>query len=316
MELNKELINIFKTANIELRKKYSPIKKLGKGKIRKELEIKQMSVLHENKLKELSKKGDIVGVDGSKNKIGNLYPHYLMGIMAMAKPMDLNKTSITIPCVYSPLISKLEQNESEEEERSIMARLEATVAIDSIKKYNPYILMMDGSLMTYRIRCSGEWEELKKIAVSNNVLLIGVIEEIKTKEISSYLINKDIDIDEDIYDKEILFGVLEEGEYVTINPNKSKKNKENIASCFLRTSSDPNVIGIDFLEDQREYIEEICDIVYTLTPRNSRGIPIWLDIVDKEVKISDEMMKALVETYIDDDLSKIFLKAKRENRSL
>lgn len=316
MDLNNDLIKIFKETNEQLRKKYTPISQIGKNRIREVLDIEKMNNLKEVELREIHKRGDIVGVDGSKNRIGNLYPHYLIAINAMAKPMDLDKKPITIPCIYTPIISGFDQKESEEEEKSIMARLEAKVAIEAIEKYSPYILMMDGSLMTYRIRCLEEWEKLKSIALSRNVLLIGIIEEIKTKELSTYLIKKKIDITEDLYDKEILFGVLEEGEYININPSKSKKNKEKIASCFLRTSTDPNVIGIDFLEDQRDYIKEICDIVYTLTPRDSRGIPIWLDIVDKEVKISDEMMKALVETYIDEDLSKIFLKAKRENRSL
>lgn len=316
MDLNKDLINIFKETNEQLRKKYNPIKQIGKSKIREALDIKKMNNLEEIKLREIHERGDIVGVDGSKNRVGNLYPHYLMAIKAMAKPMNLNKNPIEISCIYTPIISGFDQKDSEEEEKSIMARLEAKAAIKAIEEYTPYILMMDGSLMTYRIRCLEEWEKLKQMALDKNVLLIGVIEEIKTKELFTYLLKKKIDITEEMYDKEILFGVLEEGEYININPSKSKKNKEKIASCFLRTSTDPNVIGIDFLEDQRHYIEEICDIVYTLTPRDSRGIPIWLDIVDKEVKISDEMMKALVETYIDEDLSKIFLKAKRENRSL
>ncbi|SHK09715.1 DNA double-strand break repair nuclease NurA [Tepidibacter formicigenes] len=315
MELNNNLINNFKKINLQLKNKYKPIKDIGTRKIRDILDIKKTKKLSQNELKKIRNRGDIIGVDGSKNKIGNLYPHYLMAIQSLAKPMDFSKDPIFKSIVYSPLIDNTDLKESEDKEKNIMAKLEVEVALESIEKHNPYILMMDGSLMTYRIKCSYEWEKLKKTALNNNVLLIGVIEEIKTKEMGNFL-KEEINISEDIYDKEILFGLLKEGEYISINSKKSKKNEEAIASCFLRTSTDPNVIGIDFLEDQRDYIDEICNVVYTLTPKSSRGIPIWLDIVDKEVKISNEMMNALVETYIDKELVDLFLKPKRENRSL
>ncbi|SHH50713.1 DNA double-strand break repair nuclease NurA [Tepidibacter thalassicus] len=315
MELNNNLINDFKKVNLELKNKYKPIKNIETKKIRGILNIKKMKKLNQIELKKIHEKGDIIGVDGSKNKIGNLFPHYLMAIQSLAKAMDLRKKPIFKSIVYSPLIDSLDLKEAEDKEKNIMAQLEVDAALESIQKHNPYILMMDGSLMTYRIKCSSEWEKLKKAAINNNVLLIGVIEEIKTKEMVSFL-KKEISIDENTYDKEILFGLLKESEYIYINSKKSKKGEAGISSCFLRTSSDPNVIGLDFLEEQRDYLDEICNTVYTLTPKHSRGIPIWLDIVDKEVKISDEMMNALVETYIDKELVNLFLKPKRENRSL
>ncbi|OPJ55047.1 DNA double-strand break repair nuclease NurA [Alkalithermobacter paradoxus] len=316
MEINESLVKEFKKANENLREKLGSIKKIDKSNVRKLLDIRKVDKLNQKEIENILKNRDIIGVDGSKNKIGNLYPHYLMAIQALAKPMNSNKEGLLISEIYCPLID--EENKDEEDdskEKSIMAKLEAKISIDSIKKYSPYLLMADGSLMTYRIRCADEWNELKKIAVQNDTLLVGVIEEVKTREISSYLQNSII-IDEEIYDKDILFGLLNEGEYVLINPEKSKKNKEGIISCFFRTSKDPSVIGIDILQSQAEYIDTICSIIYTLTPQQSRGIPIWLDIVDKEVKITNEMMELLANAYIDKDLAEIFIKPKREKRSL
>ncbi|WFD10434.1 DNA double-strand break repair nuclease NurA [Tepidibacter hydrothermalis] len=316
MEINNNLINDFKKVNSQLKTIHKPLKDIGAKKIRHELDIKIMKKLTNEELISIRNKGDIVGVDGSKNKKGNLHPHYLVAISALAKSMDLNKEPVLLYEVFSPLIDKLSSEKSKEKEDNIMAELEVQVAIKSIEEYNPYIIMMDGSLMTYSIKCYEKWKELKRKCIENNILLIGVIEEIKTKEIVQVLKAKHIDIGEDVYDKEVLFGLLNEGEYINILPEKSKKIKENIDCCFLRTSSDPSAIAMDFLSVQKQNMQQFCDIVYTLTPKNSRGIPIWLDIVDKEVKITDEMMNALIDTYIDKDLSNLFIKPKREERSL
>ncbi|WP_099191017.1 DNA double-strand break repair nuclease NurA [Tepidibacter mesophilus] len=316
MKLNNNLINNFKEVNYQLKTIHKPLKNIGTKKIRQELDIKIMKKLSDEELIKIRKKGDIIGVDGSKNKKGNLHPHYLVAISALAKSMDLIKEPISLYEVFSPLIDKLNSEKAKEKEENIMTELEAEVAIQSIQKYNPYIIMMDGSLMTYSIKCYEKWKELKRKCIENNILLIGIIEEIKTKEMGQVLKSKDIDIGDDVYDKEVLFGSLNEGEYINIIPQKSKKIKEDIDCCFLRTSSDPSVIAMDFLSIQKENMQQLCDIVYTLTPKNSRGIPIWLDIVDKEVKITDEMMNALIDTYIDKDLSNLFIKAKRDERSL
>ncbi|CAH2215175.1 DNA double-strand break repair nuclease NurA [Tepidibacter aestuarii] len=316
MEIKNDLINNFKEVNYQLKTIHRPLKNIGVKKIRQELEIKNMKKLSNEELIRIRKEGDIIGIDGSKNKKGNLHPHYLVAISALAKSMDLNKEPISLYQVFSPLIDKLNSEKAKEKEENIMSELEAEVAIQSVQKYSPHIIMMDGSLMTYSIKCHEKWKELKRKCIENNILLIGIIEEIKTKEMAHVLKLKEIDIGEDVYDKEVLFGSLKEGEYINILPGKSKKTKEDIDCCFLRTSSDPSAIAMDFLSVQKENMQKLCDIVYTLTPKNSRGIPIWLDIVDKEVKITDEMMNALIDTYIDKDLSNLFIKPKREERSL
>lgn len=316
MKINNDLINNFKEVNCKFKSIHKPIKNIGIGKIRQELHIKNMKKLSDKELISIRNKGDIVGVDGSKNKKGNLHPHYLVAISALAKSMDLSKEPIALYELFSPLIDKISSEKAKEKEENIMSYLEVEVAIKSIQKYSPHIIMMDGSLMTYSIKWHDKWKELKRKCIENNILLIGIIEEIKTKEMVQVLKSKNIDIGEDVYDKEVLFGTLKEGEYINILPKKSKKTKEDIDCCFLRTSLDPSIIAMDFLSVQKENMGKLCDIVYTLTPKNSRGIPIWLDIVDKEVKITDEMMNALIDTYIDKDLSNLFIKPKREERSL
>ena len=316
MKLNEKLINDFKNTNIKLRQQFTQIKKVQKEEIRTNLKIQIMKKMSKKELKWVFDKGNIIGVDGSKNKIGNLYPHYLMAIQALAKSMNNSCEPIYESTVYTPITENIDSKEAEEKEKRIMATLEVVVAIKSIDEHKPSLIMMDGSLMSYKIRCLEEWQKLKKLCLDKDICLVGVIEEIKTKEMASYLIEKGMDVSIDAFDKEVLFGILEEGEYINISAKKSNKDKENLGTCFLRTSKDPNVIGLDYLEEQKDTVTNVCNLVYSLTPTDSRGIPIWLDIVDQEVKISDNMIKILVDTYIDNDLNKMFLSPKREHRSL
>lgn len=72
---------------------------------------------------------------------------------------------------------------------------------------------------------------------------------------------------------------------------------------------------MDILDTQREYLEEMARLVFTLTPENSRGVPLWLDIVDKEVKISDDILRALMELYMDRGIYERFFISERDKRN-
>ena len=113
----------------------------------------------------------------------------------------------------------------------------------------------------------------------------------------------------------MLYGVLEHGEMILIRHSANKKEPEGYASVFMRTSLQPTVVGMDIIESQREYIEDMARLVYTLTPENSRGVPLWLDIVDKEVKISDDIMRGLMERYMDRGLYERFFVSERDKRT-
>ena len=79
----------------------------------------------------------------------------------------------------------------------------------------------------------------------------------------------------------------------------------------MRASVDPKPIGIDLLEEQQGYLKEVVDLVYTLTPSDGRGILLWLDIIDENVRISDEVMKGLLNKYLGEEYVE-FLMPKRE----
>ncbi|MGI6113853.1 MAG: DNA double-strand break repair nuclease NurA [Mahellales bacterium] len=209
-------------------------------------------------------------------------------------------------------ISKAAADENRRSAR--MAQLEIEAATESLRTMDPFLIMLDGSLVQYRIKCRQAWEEFSTMALNRGVLVVGVIEEIKTDFLYP-VIKHDIGWDTDIlYDRELLFGLLDVGEMLVVDEGVIQPSKEGLATCFVRSSRDPHPIALDMLKEQEEYLYDTACLVYSLTPKDGRGIPLWLDIVDREVRITDRMMESLVDCYIDEDLRYRLLRPKRENR--
>lgn len=284
-----------------------------------------------DKLKSYEERGGIVGVDGSVNKKGGAYPHFVELFQGLAMSTRHKEDMVKLVEVSSPLIDKdfnedISQEEIDmlrmENRNEILASIELKVAIESIEKFKPYGVLMDGSLLRFHLYSKKLWAELKEICERENILLVGIIEEIKTQ-----IISKEWKGREELasYDKEILFGKLDYGEMLVLNDSVNTKRewtkggiKEtiDISSAFLRTALAPNIIGMDILESQRDKLEEMANLVFGLTPENSRGIPLWLDLVDQEVRITNLMMEALLEKYIDRQLyERLFLET-RSKRTL
>ena len=83
----------------------------------------------------------------------------------------------------------------------------------------------------------------------------------------------------------------------------------------LRPSGSPQPVGIDGLISQWEHRGDLIRLCRTLTPETGRGIPLWLDIVDAEVRVTDPLIEAMVEEYIDPDLLHRLLVPKRSERT-
>ena len=285
----------------------------------------------EDKLKGYEESGGIVGVDGSVNKKGGAYPHYVELFQGLAMSTKHKSDMVKLVEVSSPLIDKGYEKDISQEEidmlrmenrNEILASIEVQVAIESIKKFKPYAILMDGSLLRFHLYTKKLWTELKEICEKENIILVGIIEEIKTQ-----IISKEWKGGEELssYDKEILFGKLDYGEMLVLKDSVNTKRewtkggiKEtiDISSAFLRTALAPNIIGMDILGSQREKLEDMANLVFGLTPENSRGIPLWLDLVDQEVRITNIMMDALLEKYIDRELyERLFLET-RSKRTL
>ncbi|SEG04213.1 NurA domain-containing protein [Caloramator fervidus] len=290
-------------------------KKIDKEKVEKTLyEIgkkHKLKRLDEKEIKEITRDKGIIGVDGSINNYGGIYPHYISIVQALAKS-TLNEAYI-LQDVYAPLFEEEDsQIKDEQRRRAAMSKLEIQVAMYAMENFKSDIILMDGSLMHYGIDCPFEWQAFKEMVLKKGKIVIGVAEEVKTKDIAE-LVKDKIGYSNVLYDREILFGLLNEGEVLEIDIKTQKKQK-GIKTLYARLSKDPQVIGLDFLAEQFEDGLKLCNLLYTLTPREGRGIPLWLDMVDKEVKVSDEMVRVFVETYIDKELREMFINPKRNKR--
>ena len=322
-DLDDDLKQKIKDINSSLRQTYSPYNEKSREfkrdfinqYIGNLIEIDKMSDNH------LSKYNNIIGVDGSTNRLGGAYPHYIELFQALAKSTNNKYDDIVINDVYTPIldVNTVDNEEIIDRKRQLLAAVELDAAIAGAKNNKPDIIMMDGGLVRYKIDDKSRYTELREICEERNIILVGVIKDVKTSMISiSY--NQVLGEEVNLYDKEMLNGVLDRGECILIKDEVNKKysndDEDGFSSAFMRLSNSPNIVGLDILDTQANYLEEMVAFAYTMTPKNSRGVPLWIDIVDSEVRITDELLSYLILDYIDRDLYEVFFNSERMNRTM
>lgn len=300
--------------NKNLKDKYDFIFSLDNDTFRKELteNVGRLIEMEKFPKDKLSKYRRTVGVDGSNNRSGGAFPHFIEIFQGLAKSTDGNE--VYKNKVYTPTLNDIYEDKNLSQK--YLATIEIETALEYINKYDFDYLMMDGGFIRYKINCLDLFTELRETCEAKNIVLFGVIKDLKTNVIA-----RSLEIDESIYDREILFNRLKTGEAVLIRNEINKKFikdglGEGFSSAFMRTSKFPGAVGLDILDTQEKYLEEISNLIYTLTPMSSRGVPLWLDIVDKDVKITDEILTTLLEEYLDRDVYERFFISERDKRSL
>lgn len=303
-----------KEVNTNLKNKYDFIFNLDKDAFRKELtnNVGRLIKMEKFPKEKLSKYKRTVGVDGSNNRSGGAFPHFIEIFQGLAKSTDGNE--IYKNKVYTPTLNDIYDDKNLSQK--YLATIEIETALEYIDEYDFDYLMMDGGFIRYKINCLDLFTELREKCEAKNIILFGVIKDLKTNVIA-----RSLEIDESIYDREILFNRLITGEALLIRNEINKKFikdglGEGFSSSFMRTAKFPGAVGLDILDTQEKYLEEIASLVYTLTPMSSRGVPLWLDIVDKDVKITDEILTTLLEEYLDRDVYERFFISERDKRTL
>lgn len=300
--------------NKNLKDKYDFIFSLDNDTFRKELteNVGRLIEMEKFPKEKLSKYKRTVGVDGSNNRSGGAFPHFIEIFQGLAKSTD--GTEIYKNKVYTPTLNDIYEDKNLSQK--YLATIEIETALEYINKYDFDYLMMDGGFIRYKINCLDLFTELRETCEAKNIILFGVIKDLKTNVIA-----RSLEIDESIYDREILFNRLKTGEAILIRNEINKKFikdglGEGFSSAFMRTSKFPGTVGLDILDTQEKFLEEISNLIYTLTPMSSRGVPLWLDIVDKDVKITDEILTTLLEEYLDRDVYERFFISERDKRTL
>ena len=300
--------------NKSLKDKYDFIFNLDNEAFRKELteNVGRLIKMEKFPKEKLSKYKRTVGVDGSNNRSGGAFPHFIEIFQGLAKSTDGNE--VYKNKVYTPTLNDIYEDKNLSQK--YLATIEIETALEYINKFDFDYLMMDGGFIRYKINCLDLFTELRETCEAKNIILFGVIKDLKTNVIA-----RSLEIDESIYDREILFNRLKTGEAVLIRNEINKKFikdglGEGFSSAFMRTSKFPGAVGLDILDTQEKYLEEISNLIYTLTPMSSRGVPLWLDIVDKDVKITDEILTTLLEEYLDRDVYERFFISERDKRTL
>lgn len=322
--INEELKISISNLNEYLTDKYKALLLGDKKEIRNFInenvgQITPLEKLSSDELSQWEKKGGLVAVDGSSNRLGGLYPHYIDLFQGLAKSTKYKDKPLYKTNIYTPLLNE-EENILEDEaivdkKDMKLATIEIEVAIESLEKLKPYAIFMDGGFIRYNIYCKDKWEELRSLCEEKKILLVGVIKEIKTSIIGDELKSRGNTMDK-IYDRELLFGLLEYGEIISIKETVNKKHlEEGIASAFIRSSLSPRVIGIDIIDSQKKHLDHVARLILNLTQENSRGVPLWMDIVDAEAKISDHMTRALLQRYMDRGIYERFFLPERDKRN-
>jgi len=317
LDLDKEFIKSFQKAAMELRERLGQkpkkqttrelIQQKGIGKYRNSKKLSQAE------LSKISDSGGIVGVDGSTNSSRGHYPYLITVQQALAKS-SRGRKDIVLSDAFSPLTQEeiIPEEEYRKQVKQNLAYLEIQAALMAIREFKLRVMLMDGSLVRFKIEAPELWEKLKEEVLSREIILVGVVESISTAIISSCLKDELSSLLSYALDWELLFGILEIGEALEMVAGLFK---DEFATCFMRPSRDPKPIGLDLPQEQSQYMPLIQDLVYTLAPADGRGIPLWLDIIDRQVRVTDVMMEVLINAYLGEDYAK-YLLPKRNDRSL
>ncbi|HHY48058.1 MAG TPA: DNA double-strand break repair nuclease NurA [Firmicutes bacterium] len=274
----------------------------------------------------------VVGVDGSVNSYGESYPYVLHIFQASARttrPLD-GKDHLTCSSVVSPLFPEDRRALEDERDRLMredkplelaweglrhrrLAELEVEVAIRAVNEIRPFLVIFDGGFMRYVVQAFDKWNEYRRVSLEQGVISVGVIEETATKLIAEVLGDKLPPGLRDEHDRSLLFGVLREGEALGIREDIRFKRSE-FYTAFARFSRHPQAIACDFFREQVDHVKEVLDFLYTITPQGGRGMPLWLDIVDQEVRITGQDLEMMLSLYLDRDLMEMFLRPHRDRR--
>lgn len=193
--------------------------------------------------------------------------------------------------------------------RPAMAALELEAAGEALEKMAQgegglSLLLLDGGFSRFRRQVPEKWESFCGSARERGVVVLGVVEEVASSwlgELHSPW--------RGYWDREVLYGVLGEGEAVLLPPGE-----EGFSRGFAAFSSDPLPVGLNFWEEQREAVSSVLPLLSALTPTGSRGVPLPLDLADRRARVSQAEAERWLESLLPGLCRERLFRPKRERR--
>lgn len=315
--------------NARLRGAFSDDVLLPRAERRRELErigqFRKLERLNEELVAAVLAGRPLVGVDGTINMFGGTFPHYLALLRALAKPN--RGKPIVAGSIYCPLPSEgaepddlLAAHKDDENRQRELAKLEVEAALQAVDEYRPSVILMDGPLVRFYNRVKDSFNDLREKVKGNKILLVGVIESVESSVVTSLLQSELPPGWRLRQDYDILWGTLDYGEVLELHeaaygkPMSDEEEGAPLRRWFMRPALAQGVVGVEMLDDQVALARQmrLPDLLFSVTPPDGRGIPVWLDLVDREVRLTDAELAAYVE-LLDPDLRRI-LQPKRNDR--
>lgn len=256
----------------------------------------------------------LAAVDGSCQSCG-AFPFILAACRAHALVLP-GETGITRASVHSPLLAEGEGDVEFPDLAAMrawqraLAHLEIEVARETIARFQPALLLMDGGFIPFENKAPEAWAALVGTARERGTILVGVIEEVASRMLGVHLAGDGCPV---LFDREVLYGLLAPGEYFVARPEIC--TKKGYRTVFARLARHPQAIGCDFLEDQAECIPQVMSLLVALTPAGGRGIPAIMDIVDRRVRLSSRELERAMAVVLDPVTRDRLLTAHRSRRS-
>ena len=204
--------------------------------------------------------------------------------------------------------------------------LEIDCTLKTAKKFNPEIMLMDGSIVPHYSDRPGSdssvyrsylnlldlCDSLFRYCKQNNILLAGVVEDSRGSSFCN-LVKKDVfpnikhdpemlKILENSRDTGLLFWILKQGQKTKTFPYSEKPEEHpvlrdlkgyEINSFYLKTAEYDRPIRVDFLGDQSD---EIASKIYSISSQNpGYGIPSVIIEADQAAKLSEDEINSVVE---------------------
>lgn len=258
---------------------------------------------------------NILVVDGSFNSYGSSFP-YIINFFRSLALFSLGNERIFLNDVYIPLLDmgSYQDEDNEDLMRDIrdrkMAEMEVRAAMEGIRRFRPSMVVFDGGFLRYEDKAEEVFGEYRKLCRETGTVSAGVIEEIGTFDMARRLRDSLGYPVED--DRELLFGVLEP--YEVLRVRDEAQFKKGLYTVFARPSIHPNPVAYDFFEEDSGKAEDAVNFLISITPAESRGIPLILDIVDSEAKIRSDEVEALVDSFLDRDIKEGLFRPQRDRR--